>query len=287
MKKVRVIKKKTKVSNPTTAIIKSSKTTDSTMNPSTNKRSKVYKMGANKPNTTPSKSSNKSPNKSANEQEKKQRRVATVEELAGLVPERKWPTQRLTRLRCSYDGPFKWTPAKVQAAKMLAEGNYNTTQIAEALGVSPATIYYWSTFKKFWNIVEKQVLETGLARESDRAAHIKKRIAQLNQMLDPRLDPNDEFYSMLANNVPTEKLVALEIKLLEILEKRNKTPDEIHHTFSTLNPDEQKVSALEDLIKSLSPSAADEVKVALIQRSANLIKKRKAIQELQNSHEEE
>jgi transposase-like protein len=310
MKKVKIHKKSSKQTPNTTGSIKSTlhrqKALKTSSNSTHSTSSKQDKSTSKSTNKTPdkqtdkqSKPSKKSPNKLRKETVDKRGHQYKLGKSPSSIlptpipfndnpdirPARTWTESRTTRMRDSYDGPFKWTPVKAQAAKMIAEGHQSIKEIAGALDVHYMTVYFWCTYRKFWKVVENQILQTGLATEAGRTALIKKRVRQLDAMIDPRLDPTDEFHNMLANNIPTDKLIALEAKLVDILEKRNKGPEEIHHTFSTLNPDEQKVSVIEDLIKTLSPSAADEVKSALIARSAALIKKRRDAAEAAKSQE--
>lgn len=63
--------------------------------------------------------------------------------------------------------PFKWTPRKGEAAKLLALG-YTQKATADEVGVSRITIIRWSKHNDFMAEVDRLSLMTGIASRAER-----------------------------------------------------------------------------------------------------------------------
>jgi len=202
-------------------------------------------------------------------------------------PSPQWQPERLSRRRNTYEGAFNWTPKRVMAARLLATGEFSKVEVAETIEVSDQTIYYWLSFVKFYTLIEKLVLETGLAGEADRVQRVKKRVRQLNNMIDRKVetimeDTNvDDFGRTPLDFVPITSLLGAENKLLEMLEKRESGVDQtVRHVITgEIDPDKKKVDVLQEIIASLPDEAAKAFKNTLVIRAQKFIEARQSKKE--------
>lgn len=73
--------------------------------------------------------------------------------------------------------PFHWTPAKQQAAVLLAQG-VTRAKTAEAIGYGEAQIYRWLDHPEFSSEVDRLTFLTGIATKAARIREVKRLVAQ-------------------------------------------------------------------------------------------------------------
>ena len=100
----------------------------------------------------------------------KQMAMLHEDEIKELQPKLKWQTNQFVRRRGSCDARFDWTPKRLLAARLLATSELTMQEVADTIGVSKQTVYYWRTFSTFDRMVERLVLETGFANEPERVS---------------------------------------------------------------------------------------------------------------------
>lgn len=89
--------------------------------------------------------------------------------------------------------PFRWTPRRVRAAVMIADGTLTHAEIARQIGVTPASLDFWKqapVFKERIAELREQmqaaIMETGIAVKANRILSYDDDLQRLQMIIDER-----------------------------------------------------------------------------------------------------
>lgn len=203
-------------------------------------------------------------------------------------PKKSMQQNILIRRKASYDGDFKWTKQKVLAARLISTGQHTMNEIAAAVKCSKSTLYFWLTHTKFCDFTNKLAFETGLAIEGERNMHIKKRVRQLNEIIDRNVGEILQPQDGIPVDVSMATLFGHEARMLDMLDKMEKGSDQtIHHTFSGFSPDQKRVNNLKTLVKDMPDDIAKGFKDIMAKRAAEILKRKDDEQAQKEAEENE